>query len=471
MLATFMPLLGCTREYTPAIGTLVVHIDTNAPVLTNFDKDRSMPLFDSVRVELLTPDGSLACAACQREFPASEDQFRNGLSFGITKPSRSDLRIRARMFLSGLAGTEIDPRVTVSVMAPLMQDETSQVPDQGTKHASLFLDVRDVGIRERTASLEPYTGAGSLVYNWAWAHRIGCVGNPRSDEACVKGGAFWLGAASGALSVEPERSARRLIALEPYFLLDHEVTVAELRAFLGTHLEFGNNLHKWSGALDGKTPTDWCTYTPEPSELDLYPVNCVDDILARAYCQAQGGDLPTEAQFEYVAGAFNGRPFVWGLDIPSCEYAVYGRHTQLTPWSTAYSDSTCGGPTQLDRNLLGTPIPSKELKVRDFLHIDGHAILHLAGNLSEWALDEYEARAGACWSDLSRPNFAHDPVCTQVPNDTSARRYLRSRTGRGGSWLEGMPALASNYRFEAESGQGTAWIGFRCARPASTRSP
>ncbi len=464
-------LLGCAKATTPAVGTLVVHIDTNAPVLTNDDRGRSMALFDSVRVEVLTADGDLACPTCQREFPASEDQFRQGLSFGITKPSRTDLRITARMFLSTLAGTEIDARVTVTASALLQNGGDGQVPDEGARHVSLFLEAAEVGAKGQTVPLQPYVEHDSLVFTWAWANRIPCVRKPRADEACIFGGAFWLGAASGALTVQPERSARRVIALKPFFLLDHEVTVAELRPFLDSHPEFDQMVNVWSGSISGENPTDWCTYTKMAGELDEYPVNCVADDLARAYCQAEGGDLPSEAQFEYVAGALSGHPFVWGLDIPTCEVAVYGRHTSLTAWTTSFSDSSCVGAAPEERDAIGSPMMSRASPTRDTLIVNGHAIHHIAGNLSEWTLDEYDGRDSACWTDLSRPNFAIEPVCKQGPIVNEARRHEHSRAVRGGSWLEGMPALASNYRFEQEFGLKTAWVGFRCARPGGPTSP
>ena len=59
-----------------------------------------------------------------------------------------------------------------------------------------------------------------------------------------------------------------------------------------------------------------------------YPLPCASWRLARAFCQSQGGDLPTEAQWEYAASAA-GRPYKtlypWGDDDPTCARAIVQR--------------------------------------------------------------------------------------------------------------------------------------------------
>ena len=53
---------------------------------------------------------------------------------------------------------------------------------------------------------------------------------------------------------------------------------------------------------------------------ETHPINCVDWNQSRAYCQSRGGDLPTEAQWEYAAR---------GPDAVS----------HLYPWGNAAPDS------------------------------------------------------------------------------------------------------------------------------------
>ncbi len=54
------------------------------------------------------------------------------------------------------------------------------------------------------------------------------------------------------------------------------------------------------------------------------PVAGVSRQLASDYCHANGAELPSEAQFEYVAGGLSNRTFIWGNDDPTCEDAVWG---------------------------------------------------------------------------------------------------------------------------------------------------
>jgi formylglycine-generating enzyme required for sulfatase activity len=56
---------------------------------------------------------------------------------------------------------------------------------------------------------------------------------------------------------------------------------------------------------------------------DLHPINCVDWLQARTFAKWVGGDLPTEAQWEYVARSQSKDfRYPWGNTEPTCEYAV-----------------------------------------------------------------------------------------------------------------------------------------------------
>src|SRR4029453_8282230 len=104
------------------------------------------------------------------------------------------------------------------------------------------------------------------------------------------------------------------------------------------------------------------------------PVLCVSYEGARAFCQARGADLPSEAQIEYAASALESRFYVWGSDEPDCDDAVLRRYgyglfknivTECTP------PFPPGGA-----ELVGSPLSSPR---RDRPALASRAILSLCG--------------------------------------------------------------------------------------------
>ncbi len=150
-----------------------------------------------------------------------------------------------------------------------------------------------------------------------------------------------------------------------------------------------------------------------------HPVNCVDWNQARAYCRSLGGDLPTEAQWEYGARGTDGRIHPWGNAAPT---------TQLC-WSGAgMRSSTC--PVQ------SFPAGNSPFGLSD-----------MAGNLFEWTADWYSIYGAAT---------ATDPV---GPTSGAAR------VDRGGGWDATSPAhVRSPSRWGDTPTDRYPVRGFRCAR-------
>jgi formylglycine-generating enzyme required for sulfatase activity len=250
----------------------------------------------------------------------------------------------------------------------------------------------------------------------------------------------------------------RLVVLSPFFLDQTEVSVKALRdaGFRpGPELE----LEPWSGRSTGDNWNDFCGFTSTPSAKDTLPINCIAPHKARLYCQKMGADLPTEAQFEYVAGALTSRRYVWGDDPPApapkgCSDAVlaqggWGAYGSMQPFNCKPATPP-GGP-----QALGSLVSSPR---RDRLELESGTVFDLVGNVSEFALDTWNTQDDPCWS---KGGVYVDPVC----GDGSP---MNDHVIRGGSWIVQADNAAAATRAWYPGGAIVSNdIGFRCARPAN----
>ncbi len=260
--------------------------------------------------------------------------------------------------------------------------------------------------------------------------------DPTSTRVCIPGGAFILGSDDVLVTPGLDTFPERTVGVSGFFVDRNEVTVAEFRAAVTAGL---SSLPKANeGALGDDPQGNACTWSASPRGREDYAVSCVSWDTARAFCQLGGGDLLTEAQWEYVAtsaGRTSKSRFVWGDDAPSCDRAIYGR----TPLGgiVGVCQSHGAGPHALadsanDVTTLG--------------------VVGMAGGIGEWVVDGYEPYNGACWGN--------SPIL-----DAACAEDASSRSMRGGSWASPAPFLRSAARIgEAPAGQ-LAIQGIRCAYP------
>jgi formylglycine-generating enzyme required for sulfatase activity len=429
-------LLGACGDLPPP-GQIILHLDTDAPLPA---------LFDRVRVEVYLPGEAKPCAGCTHDFALDSERVVSGrASLGIAQtPGRSGYRVRVRMF-RGVAVHDGEPNAdsTVDVTAAL-----PSAPLEGIAACSIFLrtdDVaRPVGSLDAPVAVTPGAVTTGHAGTWPGARRTSCTGAPEEGEACVPGGAYWMGNPRVVYGSGPEGGAaniQRLVILSPFFLDVHEVTVGRLKAIgAGT-----NGITPWTGKTNGNAFEDWCTFTAK-SDHDALPVNCISWHAARSHCNARGGDLPTEAQWEYTASHMDGSLYVWGDDDPTCADGIYARAG--VGQSFGYSGECWDG------HAFGGPFdPERERVDRDALAVSSGAILDLAGNLSEWTLDDWEPQDGACWGS----GVLRDPSCVTDAPKTSATR--------GASWTDGPIALHASWRSPYPRTTKIIQTGFRCARP------
>ena len=261
--------------------------------------------------------------------------------------------------------------------------------------------------------------------------------DPSSERVCIPGGAFILG--SDDILVTPGYDAfpERTAGLRGFFVDRREVTVGDFRAAVARGFAPARLPKANEGALGSDPTGDACTWSASPRGREGYAVSCVTWDTARAFCQFGGGDLLTEAQWEYVATSAGRRAksrFVWGDDAPTCDRAIYGR-------------APLGGIVGVCQSRGAGPHPLAD-SAGDVTTL---GVIGIAGGIAEWVRDGYEPYIGACWGRAS----ITDPLCAEeIPFERSLR---------GGSWAAPAPFLRSSARIgEGAAGQ-LAIQGIRCA--------
>lgn len=440
---------ACSSAPLPPKGQVLLYVDTDAPLPAAADEvaDQAAPtpLFDRLRIEIYPPGASTPCAGCTREFSIDTKLLRRGeASIGVI-PEKGGSGYRARVRLYRNAGTSSgEPRQGSTIESVVA---LPAVGADGIVEASVVLHTDDVASPQGTLDLPIPSISGhsatSLVGTWPAARIIPCSGDPAPSEACVPGGAFWMGDPRLDTINDAEYDGRleRLVVLSPFFMDLTEVSVATMRASGLVRKDpatgLGNNPQEAGG------PVANCTFTTAPGKSEQVPVNCISWDAASAYCIALGRTLPTEAQYEYVAGGLKSLFYPWGTDAPACEDAVFGRA------KGSDTSSMCV-------KLGASPAPSGSGK-RDRLTLGPREIVDLAGNVQEWASDMWNRESEPCWGT----GIFRDPMCSaRSPGDGVARSV------RGGDWSAYGSLLRSAVRARVanpEHVQGEQ-VGFRCVR-------
>lgn len=191
-----------------------------------------------------------------------------------------------------------------------------------------------------------------------------------------------------------ERPVHELCFEEPFWIDRYEVTNAQ---YGSTGCEVGSS---------------------EPDQ----PRNCVSWFDARAHCEARGGRLPTEAEWEYAAR---------------------GPESRVYPWGNTYDSALVIGRTDpIYGNTRAAPVGSKPGGAS---WVGAH---DLSGNVWEWVSTIYQ----------SYPYDAADG--RESDGDTESERVLR-----GGSFGLSARGLRTVNRLSAHPDTESGYYGFRCVLP------
>lgn len=329
-------------------------------------------------------------------------------------------------------------------------------PDSCADDGPALAPVRDVPTDDLDAT--PPSAVGSFGF-------AACGDEMTSDGVvCVPGGAFVFGDAfyrpTDPGDVRPTAShPERIVRLTRFTIDRDEVTVARYRGAVARGLVAPTAVV--TNDRDGPPsadPSSACTWSATPRGRESYPLSCVTWDTARAFCRFEGGDLPTEAQWEYAAlaaGRAAKSTYPWGDEPPSCERAIYGR-------SLAFGNSECIG--------LGEGVQPAPAQGAD---VSALGVRNLTGSLEEHVRDDHARLSEPCWTGASPV----DPICEIAPPPECAadRNSLECRASggivkslRGGSWLSRALELRVVDRDGRErlSATSNSLIGFRCVHPA-----
>ncbi len=226
------------------------------------------------------------------------------------------------------------------------------------------------------------------------------------------------------------------VTIDPFQMEITEVTYEQYIAFLNWKVQSSGGTWRHTNGCDGqiclatKNDTggensyvifDSANYDV-PSVVKNYPMVNVTWYGAKAYCEAIGRRLPTEAEWERAARGNDSRIYPWGNE-----------------WNSAFAKTN--RPTT-------DPVGAIEVGTRA-AGASPYNIYDMAGNAAEWVSDWYSS------------NFYSQPEATQL--NTSGPPTGVDKVIRGGSW-DTVPFFARTvHRQNQQPNEQFLWLGFRCA--------
>lgn len=233
------------------------------------------------------------------------------------------------------------------------------------------------------------------------------------DWRPVAGGTFNMGCSPGDTFCKEDEFPVHEVKLTSFEMMASEVTVWQW-------LEVYGELPECAGQDDG---------------LD-HPVGCMEWVDAKFFCEAVGGRLPTEAEWEYAARGKTTTRFYCGDDPDCLDDIAWGE------WSEGYGLEWVGL-----KEVMGK-VPNV------------YGLYDMFGNVREWTGDYYAKYPSA---------YQENPSVSQGTN----------RVSRGGSLVEGvlgmtgvktmsvstrLPLPTLGVEYPGEYPAANVYQGFRCVR-------
>ena len=220
-------------------------------------------------------------------------------------------------------------------------------------------------------------------------------GNTQVTWVTIPAGSFEMGCSVGDSGCDSDESPLHTVNVPSFDLMATEVTQDQYEAVIGSN---PSNFSSCGGDC---------------------PVETVDWNEATAFCQAIGGRLPSESEWEYAARAGTTTKYYCG-DLSSCLDGI--------AW---YSDNSASSTH---------PVATKTA--------NAFGLYDMLGNVWEWV--------GDCWND----NYDNAPA----NGNTWTYGDCSYRVRRGGGWGSDVRFVRASYRFGYFTADRSYYLGFRCAR-------
>lgn len=191
-------------------------------------------------------------------------------------------------------------------------------------------------------------------------------------------------------------------------------------------------------AADRQIYSPLCTGS-DPEKVD-HPITCVTWAMADAYCKANGGRLPTEAEWEFATRGPDGRIYPWGDDPPT-HLHLNACDAQCLAWGKAHKVDLKALEKGDDGFATTAPVGKFPAGRSRFGPYD------VVGNVWEWVSDWYG-------------NYRADPAQNPAGPEQGERKVIR-----GGAWNAGVESwLHPSFRYAQVPDAQSYGIGFRCVK-------
>jgi len=227
----------------------------------------------------------------------------------------------------------------------------------------------------------------------------------------IPAGEFLMGSAEGV--GRSDEHPQHKVYLDSFWMDQHEVTLGDFEKYLAANPRQHPTILGWND----RKPRHGMMRRPI---IGLTWKRCLN------YCTWQGKRLPTEAEWERVAGGSEHRTYPWGEALPDLSRANYARCCFINKGEVLHE--------------VGSLISGKTPE----------GVFDMAGNIAEWVFD---------WYDL----HYYDVSPYRNPEGPQTGKY---HTVRGGAW-NSLPDYMRNARRYGENDSKDFYgIGCRCAKSA-----